>query len=120
MNRQNSKDSSTTLTNKEDTPPSETPLSTSPNSPLSESSNGGGYGNDTISRPSNFSSYADYTSRDVSENIDEEDQPQLSERKDNYKDDDDEGKHVQFNKDKKVDKGNSTESEDDDKRRRKE
>lgn len=72
MNRATSKESNTTLTKKEST---ETPTS-----PISaESSDGGGYGNDTVSRPSNFSSYADYTSRDVSEDIDDED-PQLSER----------------------------------------
>lgn len=85
MNRSSSKDSNSTLT-KQDSTPTETPLSTTPNSPISESSNGGGYGNDTVSRPSNFSSYADYTSRDVSENIDEEDPPQLSERAANYPD----------------------------------
>ena len=52
MNRQTSKDSNPTLTKKEST---ETPTS-----PASVSdSDGGGYGNDTVSRPSNFSSYAD-------------------------------------------------------------
>lgn len=72
MNRQTSKESNPTLTKKEST---ETPTS-----PASVSdSDGGGYGNDTVSRPSNFSSYADYTSRDVSEEIDDEDL-QLSER----------------------------------------
>lgn len=72
MNRQTSKDSNPTLTKKEST---ETPTS-----PASVSdSDGGGYGNDTVSRPSNFSSYADYTSRDVSEEIDDE-ELQLSER----------------------------------------
>lgn len=72
MNRQTSKESNSTLTKKEST---ETPAS-----PVSASdSDGGGYGNDTVSRPSNFSSYADYTSRDVSEEIDDEDL-QLSER----------------------------------------
>lgn len=72
MNRQTSKESNPTLTQKEST---ETPTS-----PVSVSdSDGGGYGNDTVSRPSNFSSYADYTSRDVSEEIDDEDL-QLSER----------------------------------------
>lgn len=78
MNRQLSKDSNSTLT-KIDSTPTETPLSTAPNSPLSESSNSGGYGNDTVSGPSNYSSYADYTSRNVSENIEEE-EPQISER----------------------------------------
>jgi hypothetical protein len=72
MNRQTSKESNTTLTKKEST---ETPTS-----PVSVSnSDGGGYGNDTVSRPSNFSSYDDYTSRDVSEEIDDEGL-QLSER----------------------------------------
>jgi hypothetical protein len=72
MNRQTSKESNPTLTKKEST---ETPAS-----PVSASdSDGGGYGNDTVSRPSNFSSYADYTSRDVSEEIDDE-ELQLSER----------------------------------------
>jgi hypothetical protein len=72
MNRQSSKESNPTLTKKEST---ETPTS-----PVSVSdSDGGGYGNDTVSRPSNFSSYADYTSRDVSEDIDDE-ELQLSER----------------------------------------
>lgn len=72
MNRPASKDSNTTLNKKEST---ETPTS-----PISESSDGGGYGNDTVSRPSNFSSYADYTSRDVSQDIEDEDPPALSER----------------------------------------
>lgn len=72
MNRQTSKEGNPTLSKKEST---ETPTS-----PVSVSdSDGGGYGNDTVSRPSNFSSYADYTSRDVSEEIDDEDL-QLSER----------------------------------------
>ena len=81
MNRQTSKDSNTTLTKKESY---EAPAS--PNSGASDS-DGGGYGNDTISRPSNFSSYADYTSRDVSEEIDDEDPPALSERVTTYHDD---------------------------------
>lgn len=82
MNRQTSKESNPTLTKKEST---ETPAS-----PVSASdSDGGGYGNDTVSRPSNFSSYADYTSRDVSEDIDDEDPPPLSERVSTYHDDDD-------------------------------
>jgi hypothetical protein len=72
MNRQTSKEGNPTLTKKESTD--------TPTSPASASdSDGGGYGNDTVSRPSNFSSYADYTSRDVSEEIDDEDL-QLSER----------------------------------------
>lgn len=80
MNRQTSKDSNPALTKKEST---ETPTS-----PASASdSDGGGYGNDTVSRPSNFSSYADYTSRDVSEDIDDEDPPPLSERIATYHDD---------------------------------
>lgn len=80
MNRQTSKDSNPALTKKEST---ETPTS-----PASASdSDGGGYGNDTVSRPSNFSSYADYTSRDVSEDIDDEDPPPLSERVATYHDD---------------------------------
>lgn len=79
MNRPNSKESNTTLTKKEST---ETPTS-----PVSASSDGGGYGNDTFSRPSNFSSYADYTSRDVSEDIDDEDPPALSERVATHHDD---------------------------------
>lgn len=54
-------------------------------SPLSDSE--GGQGHDTPSRQSNFSSYADYTSRDVSEDI-EDDEPQLSERVATYRDDD--------------------------------
>lgn len=54
-------------------------------SPLSDSE--GGQGHDTLSRQSNFSSYADYTSRDVSEDI-EDDEPQLSERVATYRDDD--------------------------------
>lgn len=81
MNRQTSKESNTTLTKKES---GETP--TSPTSGASDS-DGGGYGNDTVSRPSNFSSYADYTSRDVSEDIDDEDPPPLSERVSTYHDD---------------------------------
>jgi hypothetical protein len=81
MNRQTSKESNTTLTKKEST---ETP--TSPISGTSDS-DGGGYGNDTVSRPSNFSSYADYTSRDVSEEIDDEDPPPLSERVATHHDD---------------------------------
>lgn len=73
MNRQPSKESNATLTKKDSTD--------TPTSPVSAgSSDGGGYGNDTVSRPSNFSSYADYTSRDVSEDIDDEDPPALSER----------------------------------------
>lgn len=85
MSHPNSKDSNSTLNRQES---NVTDVST-PNSPLSDS-DGGGYGNDTASRPSNFSSYADYTSRDVSENIDEEDQelPQLSEKVVTYNDDD--------------------------------
>lgn len=59
---------------------------TDPSSPTSDS-DGGGYGNDTLSRQSNFSSYADYTSRDVSEEIDD-DEPPLSERVATYRDDD--------------------------------
>lgn len=79
MNRQPSKESNTTLTKKESTE--------TPNSPASASdSDGGGYGNDTVSRPSNFSSYADYTSRDLSEDIDDEDPPPLSERVATYHD----------------------------------
>jgi hypothetical protein len=60
--------------------------SSDPTSPISDS---GGYGNenDTVSRQSNFSSYADYTSRDVSEEIDD-DEPPLSERVATYRDDD--------------------------------
>lgn len=81
MNKQSSKESNATLTKKEST---ETP--TSPVSGVSDS-DGGGYGNDTVSRPSNFSSYADYTSRDVSEDIDDEDPPALSERVTTYHDD---------------------------------
>lgn len=81
MNKQSSKESNATLTKKEST---ETP--TSPISGISDS-DGGGYGNDTVSRPSNFSSYADYTSRDVSEDIDDEDPPALSERVATYHDD---------------------------------
>lgn len=80
MNKQSSKDSNTTLTKKEST---ETP--TSPGS--ASESDGEGYGNDSVSRPSNFSSYADYTSRDVSEDIDDEDPPPLSERVATYHDD---------------------------------
>jgi hypothetical protein len=80
MNRQTSKDSNPTQSKKDD----ETP--TSPISGASDS-DGGGYGNDTVSRPSNFSSYADYTSRDVSEEIDDEDPPPLSERVSTYHDD---------------------------------
>lgn len=78
MIRQTSKESNPTLSKKEST---ETPASAS-------DSDGGGYGNDTVSRPSNFSSYADYTSRDVSEEIDDEDPPPLSERVATYHDDD--------------------------------
>lgn len=81
MNKQASKESNATLTKKEST---ETP--TSPISGVSDS-DGGGYGNDTVSRPSNFSSYADYTSRDVSEDIDDEEPPALSERVATYHDD---------------------------------
>ena len=58
---------------------------TDPSSPLSDS-DGGGYV-DTLSRHSNFSSYADYTSRDVSEEIDD-DEPPLSERVATYREDD--------------------------------
>ena len=78
MNRQTSKESNS---KKEST---ETPAS-----PVSgqSGSDGGGYGNDTVSRPSNFSSYADYTSRDVSEDIDDEDPPPLSERVATHHDD---------------------------------
>lgn len=76
MNRQTSKDSKKEAG---DTP-------TSPLSGVSDS-DGGGYGNDTVSRPSNFSSYADYTSRDVSEEIDDEDPPPLSERVATHHDD---------------------------------
>jgi hypothetical protein len=47
-------------------------------SPLSDTE-GGLIARDTNSRNSNFSSYADYTSRDVSEEIDD-DEPPLSER----------------------------------------
>lgn len=74
MNRQTSKDSNPTSTKKES--------AETPNSPISggSDSDGEGYGNDTVSRPSNFSSYADYTSRDVSEDIEDEDPPPLSER----------------------------------------
>lgn len=61
--------------------------STDLSSPLSDS-DGGGYGNDTLSRQSNFSSYADYTSRDVSEEIDD-DEPPLSERVTTYRGDED-------------------------------
>lgn len=79
MNRQTSKESSTTLTRKES--------GEAPASPASASdSDGGGYGNDTVSRPSNFSSYADYTSRDVSEDIEDEEPPPLSERVATYHD----------------------------------
>ena len=80
MNKQTSKESNPTLSKKEST---ETPTSPASNS----DSDGGGYGNDTVSRPSNFSSYADYTSRDVSEDIDDEDPPPLSERVATYHDD---------------------------------
>lgn len=81
MNRQTSKESNTTLTRKESIE--------GPTSPISgaSDSDGGGYGNDTVSRPSNFSSYADYTSRDVSEEIEDEEPPALSERVANYHDD---------------------------------
>jgi hypothetical protein len=56
-------------------------------------SDGGGYGNDTLSRQSNFSSYADYTSRDMSEEI-EDDEPTLSERVITSHRDDDVSVHV--------------------------
>lgn len=62
--------------------------STEPTSSPISDSDGGGYGNDTLSRQSNFSSYADYTSRDVSEDIDD-DEPPLSERVTTYRGDDD-------------------------------
>lgn len=63
--------------------------SASPTGPLSDSENGGGYGNDTTSRQSNFSSYADYTSRDVSEDIDDDEPPLSIERTaTSYRDDD--------------------------------
>lgn len=79
MNRQTSKESNSALTRKES--------GEAPTSPASASdSDGGGYGNDTVSRPSNFSSYADYTSRDVSEDIEDEDPPPLSERVATYHD----------------------------------
>lgn len=55
-------------------------------SPTGRSSESDDYGNDTSSRPSNFSSYADYTSRDVSDEIDQEDKPALSERVATYHD----------------------------------
>lgn len=58
--------------------------STDPTSSPISDSDGGGYGNDTLSRQSNFSSYADYTSRDVSEEIDD-DEPPLSERVATYR-----------------------------------
>lgn len=80
MNGQTSKESNT-LTKKEST---ETP--TSPVSGASSESDSGGYANE-VSRPSNFSSYADYTSRDVSVEIDDEDPPALSERVTTYHDD---------------------------------
>lgn len=80
MNRQTSKE-----TKKEST---ETP--TSPTN--ASDSDGGGYGNDTVSRPSNFSSIADYTSRDVSvedvDDDDDDDPPPLSERVATHHDDD--------------------------------
>ncbi|XP_070499524.1 band 3 anion transport protein-like isoform X2 [Chironomus tepperi] len=74
-------------------------VSTDPTSSPISDSDGGGYGNDTLSRQSNFSSYADYTSRDVSEDIDD-DEPPLSERVTTYRggDDDENAKKVQFNK----------------------
>lgn len=75
-----SKPSSRDTSKKESTDP------TSAGSPISDS-DGGGYGPDTPSRQSNFSSYADYTSRDVSEEIDD-DEPPLSERIATYRDDD--------------------------------
>lgn len=135
MNRQTSKDSNPALTKKEST---ETPTS-----PASASdSDGGGYGNDTVSRPSNFSSYADYTSRDVSEDIDDEDPPPLSERIATYHDDEvtiqnhqseqllqphantlshlqENARKVQFNKG-KGEKKERPDDDDEDKRRRKE
>ncbi|CAO1323960.1 unnamed protein product [Diamesa tonsa] len=117
MSHPNSKDSNSTLTRQES---NVTDVST-PNSPLSDS-DGGGYGNDTVSRPSNFSSYADYTSRDVSENIDEEDQelPQLSEKVVTYNDDDESSsRHVQFNKGNGT-KADATEEDREDRMRRKE
>lgn len=78
MNRQTSKESNPTSTIKKsgDT-------TTSQNSGGSESD---GVGDDTVSRPSNFSSYADYTSRDVSQEIDDENFPPLSERVTTYHD----------------------------------
>ncbi|CRK96265.1 CLUMA_CG009689, isoform B [Clunio marinus] len=92
----------------------------SPTSPISVVSDSDG--NDVGSRPSNFSSYADYTSRDVSENIDDEEPPPLSERIATYYDDDESAKKVQFNKDKAKRKQERIDDDDDDedRRRRKE
>jgi len=133
MNRQTSKESATSPTKKES--------NDTPTSPVSASdSDGGGYGNDTVSRPSNFSSYADYTSRDVSEEIDEEDDPPpLSERVTTYHDDDvsarfliaysfdslslpqENLRKVQFNKNgSKQERPPAVDEDDEEKRRRKE
>lgn len=83
MNREGSKEGSVTLPKNDST---ETPVSPIGGASGSDS-DGEGYGNDTVSRPSNFSSYADYTSRDVSQEIDDEDPPALSERVTTYHDD---------------------------------
>ncbi|CAG9801018.1 unnamed protein product [Chironomus riparius] len=94
-------------------------VSTDPTSSPISDSDGGGYGNDTLSRQSNFSSYADYTSRDVSEDIDDE-EPPLSERMTTYRggDDDENAKKVQFNKGGK--KPEAQEETEEDRQRRKE
>lgn len=78
MSKPTSKDNTPTLTQKESTA-----TTTSPVKSIDSDSDGGA--NDTASRPSNFSSYADYTSRDVSEDIDDDDPP-LSERVTTYHD----------------------------------
>ncbi|KAL7010531.1 hypothetical protein ACKWTF_016934 [Chironomus riparius] len=94
-------------------------VSTDPTSSPISDSDGGGYGNDTLSRQSNFSSYADYTSRDVSEDIDDE-EPPLSERMTTYRggDDDENARKVQFNKGGK--KPEAQEETEEDRQRRKE
>lgn len=78
MNRPTSKENNPTSTNKKSGD-----ASTSQNSDGSDTDGGG---DDNVSRPSNFSSYADYTSRDVSQEIDDDNRPPLSERVTTYHD----------------------------------
>lgn len=79
MSRPTSKESQAT--------PSKKKSAETPTLPASTGSDSEEAGDDTVSRPSNFSSYADYTSRDVSQEIDDENLPPLSERVTTYHDD---------------------------------